>query len=335
MRVNKSFSTVYKIPNMECTITVLGTSSGIPTSGRSEANYIEIVNSKQEKFHKKVLVDAGEAVQQQLFKYNLDFDIDTIIITRDKISTYLGLPGLLQTMSKFTDKKQIDIIIPAKAEWHIENFLSSISPANLEYRLIPVEDSFREEFTTGEMKIIGNKHSVSLIFEEGKKRGKFNREKAENLDIKKSKFGKLCDGESVKNAHGETIHPVEVLGPEVDGIKVGISGQGPIIESVNKEFMSSDILIYECAFATENKWNNLSDTHRTHFNEISNIMESISPTYLILSYFQPDAQEYNLREKLQNELNRNTLIGKEGLQILVKSTTGGKEIEYEYISSST
>lgn len=88
-------------------ITILGSSAAVPTKYRSLSS--QVLEHNQTLF----LIDCGEGSQLQMLKYEIKRNrIDHIFISHLHGDHYLGLPGLLNTMSLDKREKPVNIYAP-------------------------------------------------------------------------------------------------------------------------------------------------------------------------------------------------------------------------------
>ena len=99
-------------------------------------------------------------------------------------------------------------------------------------------------------------HSVptfSFLFEEKEKPGTFYPEKANSLGIPKGElWHKLQQGEEVV-IENKSIKPSEVMGPNVPGKKIGISGDTRPTKKLEEFFKNCDYLVFDSTFSDELK----------------------------------------------------------------------------------
>ena len=92
---------------MESRLTILGCGSAAPSLLR--ANTAQIL----EMAGKVILIDCGEGTQWQMLKRKISaFKIDIIFISHLHGDHYLGLPGLLNTLSLYGREKPLKIFGP-------------------------------------------------------------------------------------------------------------------------------------------------------------------------------------------------------------------------------
>ena len=96
-------------------LTILGTSTGIPTARRNHSSILLEYQGEN------ILIDCGEGTQRQLRKAGLNpCKITKILITHTHGDHILGLPGLLQTLNLSECKNKIVIYCPRHAKHKIE-----------------------------------------------------------------------------------------------------------------------------------------------------------------------------------------------------------------------
>lgn len=92
---------------MELKLTILGCGSAVPSLLRANSGQILQLGNTQ------ILIDCGEGTQLQMLKFKLSaYKIDLIFISHLHGDHYLGLPGLLNTLSLFGRTKPLHIFGP-------------------------------------------------------------------------------------------------------------------------------------------------------------------------------------------------------------------------------
>src|SRR3989304_7680471 len=88
-------------------VTFLGTGGTLPTPNRNPSAIL--INRKGE----LLLYDCGEGTQQQMMRAKTGMKISSIFITHFHADHFLGIPGLIQTMSFNGRTEPLDIYGPA------------------------------------------------------------------------------------------------------------------------------------------------------------------------------------------------------------------------------
>lgn len=115
---------------MKYEVIILGTSSALPTAERFPS--AQILNFREKHF----LIDAGEGTQIQMRKYRQSFQrIQKIFISHLHADHFLGLPGLLSSMSLLGRENLLEIYGPEG----IKTFLETTFRISDAYLTFPVE----------------------------------------------------------------------------------------------------------------------------------------------------------------------------------------------------
>ncbi len=157
--------------------------------------------------------------------------LSSIYISHLHADHVLGIPGLLQTMAFQGRTEQLKIYGP-KGIIEFMYIIEKIFTTKLKYKLL-VKQLNKNEIIYEKMYMIKavptnhNIESYGYIFQEYKKLGRFNKEKAEKLGIPKGPlYSKLHKGEKVVLENGMVIDPYHdgIVGKQRDGFKMAYSG---------------------------------------------------------------------------------------------------------------
>jgi len=225
----------------------LGTSGSMPTVARS----LPAILIKRD--GESVLFDCGEGTQRQMMRCRTGFNLSSVFITHWHADHFLGLPGLIHTMSFQNRGNQLAIYGPRWAG--IPNLFSLINP-QFEVDFIEVSPGDLIDLGSFFVEVFAVDHgttSFGYIFKERERPGKFNRERAEQLGLKPGPLYKtLQNGESV-SAGGRVISPEQIIGPERPGRKIVYVGDTRPSDSVIQAAKNADLLIHEATLAADLK----------------------------------------------------------------------------------
>jgi ribonuclease Z len=242
-------------------LTFLGTAGSWPTKERSASAVA--LDLEQE----LVLLDCGEGTQRQFFQSSASFmRVRRIFITHFHGDHFLGLPGLIQSMSLNHREQPLDIYGPPDAEEMVGRALR-LGYFQLRF---PVEVHALAPDATLELegyrvRTAAAKHPVpSLAYrlEERPKRGRFDAVRARELGVRGADFARLENGETVR-VGDRLVRPEELLGPPRPGRSVVYSGDSAPTESLVRLAEKATVLVHEATAATElekeaNEWGHSS-----------------------------------------------------------------------------
>jgi len=232
-------------------IIFLGTSGSIPTVNRG----IPAIALKRDR--EILLFDCAEGTQRQMSFAHLSLmKVSAIFITHLHGDHFLGLAGLVQTMSLLLRSSPLDVYCPVGERERLETYLK-IPHYTLTFEVKIRELSPGDEIHKSGYRIMTSAvdHSVPSLayaYVEDERPGKFDMAKASALGMKSGPdFSKLKAGLSVKLKSGRTVKPAEVMGSPRPGRKIVYTGDTRPSEKVVELARGADVLIHDCTFADE------------------------------------------------------------------------------------
>ena len=242
-------------------ITFLGTGGTLPTPNRNPSAVL--INRKGE----MLLFDCGEGTQQQMMRAKTGMKINTIFITHFHADHFLGIPGLIQTMSFNGRTEPLDIYGPIWTQQFVK-LLIELGYYTLGFQINAHELMGDEVVDRGEYSIraLATDHgipSLGYVLEEKMRTGRFNRERAIELGVPVGPlFSRLQRGEPV-TVGGRMVMPSDVVGPSRSGRKIVYSGDTRPCESIAKASVGADLLIHDGTLADDLKNWALETKHTT------------------------------------------------------------------------
>jgi ribonuclease Z len=231
-------------------ITFLGTGGSLPTRNRNPSAVI--VNLKGE----LLLFDCGEGTQQQMMRAKTGMmSLSSIFVSHFHADHFLGIPGLIQTMSFLGRKEPLTIYGPEGTREFTE-FFKVLGYCNLKYEIRGVELSPGDvvegkDYIVRALKTEHSVPSLGYALIENPRPGRFNRERAVELGVPPGPlFAKLQKGSPVE-VNGKTVMPEEVVGAPRPGRTIIYSGDTRPCEAVLEASRDADILIHDGSFADE------------------------------------------------------------------------------------
>ena len=231
-------------------ITFLGTGGSLPTRNRNPSAVM--VNREGE----LILFDCGEGTQQQMMRAKTGMmSLSSIFVSHFHADHFLGIPGLIQTMSFLGRKEPLTIYGPEGTKEFTELF-KALGYFNLKYeirgvKLSPGDTVEGESYVIRALKTEHSIPSLGYALVENSRPGRFNREKAVELGVPPGPlFAKLQRGNPVE-VDGRFVRPEEVMGAPRPGRTIVYTGDTRPCEAVLEASRDADLLIHDGSFADE------------------------------------------------------------------------------------
>ncbi|MHC1605378.1 MAG: ribonuclease Z [Candidatus Methanofastidiosia archaeon] len=289
-------------------IIFLGTSGSKPSIERNVSSFA--IHFGQE----VLLFDCGEGTQRQMLKLVKQSRISKIFITHFHGDHYLGIPGLLMTMSLNKRTEPIDIYGPPGCVDFIKNLLSSgYMGIEFEVRVTEMDNSLvtGSGYTVMSFPVDHGVPALGYLFKENDRRGSFNEEKAMALGVEGRMFS-VIEKEGKIDINGKTITIEEITGPPKKGKKITYSGDTRHIE-FPVETKGSDLLIHEATFVYENE---RGDTYHSTIKEACLAAIQIDAKKLVLTHINGRYTEEDIIKEAFHYI-KDVVVAKDSLEIEV------------------
>lgn len=204
------------------------------------------------------LLDCGEGTQRQMMRYGVGFSLDDILISHLHSDHYLGLPGLLRTMSLQGRTAAMRLWGPRGGADTLRE-LRDIGGERLSFETTILElgpgdsvpgDGFRIETVATEH----TRDSLGFVLAEDPRPGRFDVAAAERMAVPAGPlFGRLHRGEDVALPDGSVVRPSDVVGPERPGRKVVYSADTRPCRTIVEAAREADLLVHEATFDTSER----------------------------------------------------------------------------------
>ncbi len=230
-------------------ITFLGTGGTLPTVSRNPSAIL--INREGD----MMLFDCGEGTQQQMMRAKTGMKISSIFITHFHADHFLGIPGLIQTMSFNGRTEPLNIYGPVRTE-RMVRLMIELGYYRMGFEINAHELDDGDIVDKGEysIKALATDHSIpslGYVLEEKSRAGRFNRERAIQLGVPVGPmFSKLQRGETI-TVDGRAVTPSQVIGHARPGRKVVYSGDTRPCDTIEKESKGADLLIHDGTLADE------------------------------------------------------------------------------------
>jgi ribonuclease Z len=229
----------------------LGTAGALPTTQRNPPCIMIRRGSDT------ILFDCGEGAQQQMMRARCGFTVNAIFVTHWHADHFLGIFGLVQTMSFNGRAEPLTIYGP---EWVHEfvSILKAVARNNLKFPLEAIELANGswvrfDGYTITAFSVSHGMPALGYVLEEDPRPGRFSREQAIALGVPPGPlFGRLQRGETIRVGSGDDCHdvqPGQVMGPARPGRKIVYTGDTRAIHSRIMDIAgNADLLIHDATF---------------------------------------------------------------------------------------
>jgi ribonuclease Z len=205
-----------------------------------------------------VLFDCGEGAQQQMMRARTGFSVEGIFFSHWHADHFLGVFGLVQTLSFMGRTDPLTLYGPAG----IEDFATLVRQVgrytlNFPLKGVEVREGDAVRFPGFSVRVFATNHgipSLGYAFCEDARPGRFDRERAIALGLNPGPlFGRLQRGESVRimrDGQEREVTPEEVMGPPRPGRMVVYTGDTrPVPDRIAATGGNgADLLIHDATF---------------------------------------------------------------------------------------
>lgn len=299
---------------MKFEVTILGSSSSTPIFNRNPSAQLLNIN---EKF---ILIDCGEATQNQLLHFGLKANrIDHIFISHLHGDHYLGLVGLLSSLHLNGRTKPMDIFGPPELI-EIIDLQFKHSQTNLRYPInFNVTNSTVSEKLFESFDVVVESfpldHRIPCTgfrFTEKQRLRKMIKEKIDELSIPPDQVQKIKKGENFTDKKGK-MHLSEDLTTEADRPKSYVYCSDTICSWKYLDYIkNSDTLYHEATFLHE-MHARAEETFHTTALQAAEVALKANAGKLIIGHFSARYRELDPLLAEAKTLFPNTFLAIEGL----------------------
>ncbi len=298
-------------------LTLIGTGGLKPLPDRALASVFLRCNGKT------ILFDCGEGTQSAAAKASVNLmNTDIIALTHFHGDHIFGLPGLLQTLQVMERTAPLVILGPKgihsaleplmKAAGDLPYEVSLIEPASEDIKLNTLVPEFPPLATLTSFATNHRVPSLGYVFTL-ERMGKFNPEKAKELNIPVNLWSELQKGNSVET-EGGVVTPETVLGEKRKGIKVVITGDTAECENLVTYSGNADLLISEATFGENEQTSLAAERGHMTFCVAAKIAKKANVKKLCLTHFSPRVVEPEEYLPNATDIFENTVCGVDGMK---------------------
>ena len=265
-------------------VCLLGTSGMMPLPNRWLTSLITRYNGSN------ILIDCGEGTQIALKESGWSPNpIDVILFTHFHADHISGLPGMILSMAN-ADRTEPVLLVGPKGLKKIVYSLLVVAgglPFDLHFYELerPNETIEIKGYTINAFRVKHNVvcygYSISIS-----RLGRFNADKARELDIPINCWNKLQHGETV-TMDGRTYEPSMVMGAPRKGLKVTYATDTRPCESIVKAAYGSDLFICEGMYGEKDKLASAKEKKHMTFYEAAELARRAKVEELWLTHFSP------------------------------------------------
>jgi ribonuclease Z len=273
-------------------LTILGSSSALPTSERYPSAHV--LNANERLF----LIDCGEGTQMQMRKTRIRFGkINHIFISHLHGDHIFGLYGLLSTFSLMGRKNPVHLYAPEKYQLMLQSHLNDFDiHLNFQIDFVPLSGK-------DPAKILDDKYltvtsfplqhritSFGFVFKEKKGDRKIKKESITKYDIPIAKISSIKKGEDFVANDGEIIKNKNITIPPPEPLSFAYCSDTKYFKRLSSFVEGVSVLYHEATFDKSN--NQLAELtgHSTTINAATVASEAKAGA-LIIGHFSARYRE--------------------------------------------
>jgi len=301
---------------MSFSLTILGSSSALPTSVRYLTAHLLNVD---ERFF---MIDCGEGSQLQLRKYKAKLGkLDHIFITHLHGDHVFGLPGLLSTFNLLGRKTDLHIHAHSKLEKILKSFLQHFVP-QFEYRIIyhPLDSASYQliyeddKMTVHSFPLIHRIETCGFIFREKPKPRNIKKEYIDYYKIPIREIAGIKMGNDFITDEGLIVPNDKLTFAPQTARSYAFCSDTAYNEAMIPYIADVDLLYHEATFSDEDKDRALETKHSTA-SEAATIALKANVKQLVIGHFSARYKDITPLLDQARGIFPNTLAAEEGLKI--------------------
>jgi len=264
-------------------LTFLGTSSSRPTVRRGVSS---LAVQREGDLH---LFDCGEGTQRQMMRFGVGFNVVSIFLTHLHADHYLGLPGLLRTLSLQGREEELVVRCPAGRESDVRAaVLVGGDRLTFPLRIEGLESGQAARFDGYDVRAFPTDHtaaSVGYALTEPDRLGRFDVDRARAAGVPEGPlFGRLHRGEDVELPDGRIVRAQDLVGPARPGRTLVYSGDTRPCDATREAAAGADLLVHEATFTREEA-DRARETRHSTAGEAGQVAADAGVRRLVLTHF--------------------------------------------------
>jgi ribonuclease Z len=304
---------------MSFSLTILGTSSALPTSKRNLTAHL--VNHDERFF----LIDCGEGTQIQLRRYKTKFTrINHIFISHLHGDHVFGLFGLISTLSMMGRKAPLHIYSISKLEDILKSHFAYFQE-DIQYPIIfhHFEAKVSQVIYNDkklEISTIPLKHRipcVGFLFKELPKSLNIKKETIDFYNLSIKDILRIKNGEDYITPEGKTIPNKQLTSSPILPISYAYCTDTKASDSIEKYINGVTLLYHEATFLAKDAKLAKSTYHSTT-EQAANIALQANAQKLIIGHFSSRYKTDDLFLSEAKSIFENTILAEDGLTIQIQ-----------------
>lgn len=260
-----------------------------------------------------VLIDCGEGTQVTIKMLGWGYkQIGVICFTHFHADHISGLPGMLFAIANSGRTEPLIIIGPEGVKKVVDSLrvIVGVLPFQIEYYdATNFEEVFYKNMIIKSLPVEHRLPCFAYKIEISRK-GKFNPEKAAELDLPVKYWSLLQNGETVVY-DGKEFYPEYVMGAHRKGIKVTYTTDLRPSERVIDFARNSDLFICEGIYGEDEKLSKALEYKHTLFSEACHMAKTAHVKELWLTHFSPSLTNPYDFSQFAKSIFENTFVGKD------------------------